>query len=125
MLINLSNHPSDKWSENQRHTAIDYYGDIIDLPFPVILPAESEEYVLNLSKRYFKKCQDLIGNSNSENNAVHIMGEYNFTLALVTLLLKSNIICISSTTERIVKELDNGNREVSFKFIRFREYKRV
>ena len=36
MLINLKNHPSDKWTDDQKNGAIELYGELKDLPFPMV-----------------------------------------------------------------------------------------
>lgn len=123
MLINLSNHPSEKWSSNQRKEAIQNFTEIYDIPFPLIPPCEDEKYIQDIAKRYKDKCITVfIDRAGNQENAVHIMGEFTFTFALVNLLLTEGIKCIASTTKRIVKELDNNKNEVTFEFVRFREY---
>ena len=37
MLINCTNHPYDIWNEPQRKGAA-IYGEVLDMPFPVIEP---------------------------------------------------------------------------------------
>lgn len=115
MLINLSNHPSSKWSDLQIKTAMDLYGPIKDMEFPHIDPNWSIEEVKALALNYFHQI-------NEENpSAVHIMGELSFCFTLVTLLKGSGMHCIASTTERIVNQ--NGDQKISnFQFVRFRTY---
>lgn len=123
MLINLSNHHSDKWISEHQVEAINKFSNITDLPFPNILPDEDEKYINELAKSYKIKCFEIFAAaSEKENNAVHIMGEFTFTFALVNLLMSEGIKCVASTTKRIVKELDNNKNEVTFEFVRFREY---
>lgn len=38
MLINLSNHPYEKWDETQKQAAIEAFGRVEDYPFPPIDP---------------------------------------------------------------------------------------
>ena len=40
MFINLSNHPSLKWNEDQKKAALEMGGRIIDMPFPPV-PADA------------------------------------------------------------------------------------
>jgi hypothetical protein len=51
------------------------------------------------------------------------MGEMTFTFYIVQQCLSSGIVCVASTTERMVNENNNGNKEVQFNFVQFREYK--
>lgn len=117
MLINLSNHPSDKWDRRQLDAASEY-GKIIDIPFPAVAPDGDEQYIRLLSD---KMVEAIAGLAEKEDVTVHIMGEMTFTYLMVDSLLKAGISCIASTTGRIVR--DNGNyKESEFRFIRFRRY---
>ncbi|MBP3419956.1 MAG: CRISPR-associated protein [Marinifilaceae bacterium] len=121
MLINLSNHPSLLWSERQLDAAKGY-GDIIDVPFPVIDEKGDEKYISDLADEYLRRVLTL-----SVNNevVVHLMGELSFTFALLNRLQANGIKCIASTSERIVLDECAGHKgEVIFRFERFREYER-
>ncbi|MDR3261870.1 MAG: hypothetical protein LBT78_08560 [Tannerella sp.] len=54
MLINLSNHPSALWQAPQLEVAT-VYGEIIDLPFPVVDPEGDATYIQSLGKEYIFK----------------------------------------------------------------------
>ncbi len=115
MLLNLSNHPSTRWTGKQKKTAIVHYKTVKDMSFPQIAPIASKKEVKKLAKVYFEKIQK------STPFAVHLMGEMTFTYALVKKLKKANIPCIASTTNRIVEEKD-GKKIVQFEFVQFRAY---
>ena len=120
MLINLSNHPSANWSAEQKNAAELQYGKIVDLPFPNI-PAEWDaEEVVELANDYLRRCERLLDNGDPAS-AVHLAGEPVFCFVLAQLLLKAGVICLVSTTERIVCE-DNGTKTSVFRFNRFRKY---
>lgn len=126
MLLNLSNHPYEKWTDKQRRKALIKYTDIYDMSFPAVNPDEDENDIYELAVSYKDKCIKIFEEESfGSENAVHIMGEFTFTYALVTLLLKEGIKCVASTTKRTVKELDDNKREVTFEFVRFREYKLI
>ncbi len=116
MLINLTNHPLEKWDQEQKKEAKKIFGQIIDMPFPDIDPAGDEQYIENLSNDYLHKI--LACNP----QAVHIQGEFTFTYRILNLLREHNIKCIASTTSRIMSENEDGTRTYKFKFVRFREY---
>jgi hypothetical protein len=119
MLINLSNHPSNKWPQQQIEAA-NQYGEIRDMPFPAIDPAASTDTVIGLAEGYLSEFEAMLGD-NHLSGAVHVMGELTFCYALVNMLQKRGIRCVASTTERLVTE--NGNaKTVEFNFCRFREY---
>lgn len=116
VIINLTNHPSVNWSDTQIQAA-DIYGEIIDMPFPIIDPKMSATEVNELAEEYVDKIQETYGISAT----VHIMGEMTFTYAVVSRLKALGIKCLASTTERIVTEQD-GKKISEFRFVQFREY---
>lgn len=113
MLLNLSNHPSSNWTELQLAAA---GGNVVDLAFPQVAPDGDEAYIEQLANDYYN-----IINAMSNIEAVHIMGEMNFTYALVSKLKAHNIRCLASTTKRETVE-ENGVKISKFNFVRFREY---
>jgi hypothetical protein len=115
MILNISNHPKDKWQLAQVKEAVEKFGEIRDYPFPHISPfmpsSELDMLVLNTGSEIAMLCPQ----------AVHIMGEMTFVFKLVTFLKKKGIRCIASTTSREVVE--KGNKKTSsFNFVQFREY---
>ena len=128
MLINLSNHPSENWSEKQKQAALVQYKEIVDLPFPQIAPEATIEDVLELAKKYAEKAKGILGYTDvktfdTETNAVHIMGEMTFTHNVVRFLDENVIPCVASTTKRTVKEEAKGQKTSVFEFVQFRAYR--
>ena len=117
MFINLTNHPSENWSEEQIQAA-HYYGEIVDLSFPIIEPAYSKQEILYL----VKECTEVIMGIKEEKTVVHVMGEMTFTYNIVCALKELDIICIASTTERNTIMTPEGKKISEFKFVQFREY---
>jgi hypothetical protein len=113
MFINLSNHPSASWSPTQLTAAND---QVVDLPFPAVDPSGDEAYIKQLVNDYYNKIINI-----QDVSAVHIMGEMNFTYALVNKLKANGIKCLASTTKRETVE-ENGVKISKFNFVRFREY---
>lgn len=118
MLINISNHPSSKWSKQQLDAANEY-GGVVDLQFPHVAASEDEEYIASLTNEYVQKITRLYENRIS---AIHIMGEMTFSFALIQKLKAQGFECIASTSARCVNEMANGKKEVKFEFVRFRKY---
>jgi ATP-dependent exoDNAse (exonuclease V) alpha subunit len=116
MLINFTNHPFEGWSQLQKDTAITSYGEVIDLPFPVISPTADEIDIKLEAKKYLKTIIDM------NPDAVHIMGEMNFTFQMIFFLLQEGIECIASTTTRDVENLADGTQRSNFHFHQFRKY---
>ena len=124
MLINLSNHPSNLWGIKQSNLTAEIYGSVLDIPFPSIDPAATENDIVKLVKEYFKKATIILDECVNEpkQNAVHIQGEFIFVYALVTMLLQVGIKCVASTTMRTVKHEKHGKKVSIFEFVKFREY---
>lgn len=116
MFINLTNHPSSGWSEEQLKAAQEY-GDVVDLSFPIIEPFFSSQDVNELADITIEGIMCL-----DTQPVVHIMGEMTFTYAMVSRLKALGITCIASTTERLVKMMPDGKKVSEFKFVQFREY---
>ena len=118
MLINLSNHPSQYWGNRQREAAR-CYGDVVDLPFPVVAPdADSQE----LQTLVQDSVQEILSMGDANSITVHIMGEMTFTFMVVTRLKELGIRCVASTTERKVTYTSDGVKQTEFSFVKFREY---
>ena len=110
LLINVSNHPSSKWSKEK----LTWFNDrkIIDIPSPNIDPAECKASVVETALLFVQQIISLVIESGDENFYKHVVlvqGEITFTFALVRLLKKHNFYCVAEITE-------DG------KFKRFREY---
>jgi hypothetical protein len=121
MLINLSNHPSNQWSDKQFKTAIKKFKSVYDLPFPHISPKANSKQVKIKAGKYFERVLRILKSSKDKSNAVHLMGELTFVYQLTQMLKRKNITVIASTTDRIVDE-QNEKKIVTFNFVRFREY---
>ena len=117
MFINLTNHPSSGWSEEQLKAALQY-GEIVDISFPIIEPDFTSEDVNELADITI---EGILSVDNSP--VVHVMGEMTFTYAIVSRLQALGITCVASTTERLVKMMPDGKKVSEFKFVKFREYK--
>lgn len=117
MFINLSNHPSSGWCEEQFEAARKY-GEVVDLSFPIIEPTFTKDDILYLVKEYM----EVITGMKDGETVVHVMGEMTFTHNIVNALKEVGIICLASTTERLVKMTSDGKKISEFKFVQFREY---
>jgi hypothetical protein len=124
MLINLSNHPSEFWTDKQLKTAFKEFDNMVeDILFPAVDPFSSEADIQKLADDFVQKCENILSNHIGENNAVHIMGELTFCFSVISILLSKGIKCISSTTDRTSEETNDGVKFSKFNFVKFREYK--
>lgn len=123
MLVNLSNHVSSKWSNKQLCEA-QKYGTVIDIQFPNIDPTASKAEIYRLADDYLNRIMPLVRSENTthDETTVHVMGEMTFVHAFVTRAEQFNIKCIASTTQRVVEELPDGKKTVTFEFVQFRHY---
>lgn len=116
MFVNLSNHPSGGWSEEQLFAAKEY-GEIVDIHFPNIEPSFTSTMVNSLADDIIKTITSI-----GKDLVVHIMGEMTFTYAVVSRLKTLGITCLASTTERNTVITPDGKKVSEFKFVQFREY---
>ncbi|MFT6130112.1 MAG: hypothetical protein ACJATN_001838 [Neolewinella sp.] len=115
MLLNLTNHPSTRWSEKQLATAEEAYGEVQDLQFPSIPSGASTAEVEELAETYLEKVVE------ASPTAVHLQGEFTFVYALALRLQEQGIPVVASTSERVVEERE-GKKIVHFNFVQFRDY---
>lgn len=118
MLVNFSNHPSRYW-DNRQMAATRCYGDVVDIPFPVVAPDADSQQLQALAQ---DSVQKILSMDKANSITVHIMGEMTFTFAVVTRLKELGIRCVASTTERKTTYNDDGTKLSEFSFVRFREY---
>lgn len=121
MLINLTNHNSDKWDEIQKSTAINLFGEIYDINFPAISP-ESDLLEVREKAEEMLKLILVMKEKNGNSLTVHISGEFTFTYIMLCLLKEAKIPAVCSTTVREVIEETGGIKKMIFKFVKFREF---
>lgn len=120
LFINFTNHPSTGWEEKQLNEA-KKYGEIVDIPFPVIDPKNDDMDIQGLADTYVKKITDM----EATKKVVHIMGEMTFAYCMVRKLQQLGIQCVASTTVRNTVTLEDGSKVSKFNFERFRPYSKI
>ena len=118
MFINLTNHPSSEWGEDQR-TAAEKYGKIIDMPFPLIGEKATKDEILRQADEYYTQIKKL---GEGDSLTVHIMGEQTFCYALISKLQQEGIRCVASCTKKDSHINEKGQKVSTFHFSQFREY---
>ncbi len=114
MFVNFSNHPSELWKDDQIAAAKEY-GDIIDVPFPNVLPEFSEDDITRLADESVEKILSL------KPKCVLCQGEFTLAFAVIKRLLAAGITTVAACTQRNVTIV--GDVKMSeFKFSRFRKY---
>lgn len=116
-FVNISNHPSDKWSDKQKQAAMELTNgnEIVDIAFPNVNPTFSKEDIEKMVSVFITK------NTFAHDDVFHVMGEMGFTYKLVQVLKSKSHKVYHSTTERKVTE-NNGIKTVIFAFVQFRSY---
>lgn len=117
MFINLTNHPSERWSKEQLNAARQY-GEIVDLSFPIIEPDFTKDDVMF----FVRECIETVLGLMEGDTVVHVMGEMTFTYNMVNALKEKGVTCLASTTERNTIMTPDGKKISEFKFVQFREY---
>lgn len=120
MFINLSNHSSLNWSKEQKEEALKY-GEIADIPFPLVAPEWDSEYYDRMADKYVNIILEM-----DDSPVVMVQGEFILTYRIITCLKARNIRCIAAVTKREVEEsVDGEGRMIKtsvFKFEEFMEY---
>ena len=126
MLINFTNHPSDRWTDDQKNCAIELYGEVKDLPFPAVPTSAGATEVIGMADEIIDKILAMKEeNPVSEAFAVMAQGEFTLTYAVVSRLRSLGITVLSAVMERIsTEEVVNGEvrKTAIFRFAGFREY---
>lgn len=120
MFINLSNHPSEKWDDNQLKAAA-CYGNVVDIPFPAISSLCNTRQVRLLANDYCNQCLSLLKENESEISVVHVAGELLFCYYIIQNLLFHNVTVVISASERNAEVDQNGVKRSEFHFVQFRE----
>jgi len=119
IFVNHTNHPSERWSAEQR-TAAQVYGELKDMPFPAVDAEATPAQVVALAEENLEKILAL------KPAAVLCQGEFNYTFALVERLKTLDVKVVAATSKREAAEEilpDGSTRQVStFRFVQFREY---
>lgn len=118
MFINLTNHPSSGWSEEQL-AAARQYGEIVDIPFPLVGEHAAEAEIKRLADEYVSTIKS---KGRAQDLTVHVMGEQTFCYALISKLQEEGIRCVASCTEHDTFINGQGQKVSTFHFTRFREY---
>ena len=123
VFINMTNHPSEKWSSKQLYAA-HKYGDVVDIQFPQVSPTASIPNIINMARSIVA---DICGTYDSDTKiTVLVQGEMTLTYALVSEFYRREVDCYAACSDRVTEEVVNPDgtttKKVTFKFIQFRMY---
>ena len=126
MLINFTNHPSEKWTDDQKNSATRLYGGVRDLPFPAVPANAGTPEIIAMADGVIDKILAIKEeNIDTETFAVMVQGEFTLTYAVVRRLLDRKIKAVSAVSERnVIEQVENGEvrKTIVFRFGGFREY---
>lgn len=118
-FINVSNHPSSKWSSAQVQAALALAENIIDVPFPNVPSTASTEDVKALAAEVAAKVPETA-------SIALVQGEMTLTVSLVRQLQARGINVVAACSERRSVETVNPDGSVTktavFEFVQFRSY---
>jgi len=118
MFINLTNHPSSSWGDEQL-AAARRYGEVVDYPFPLVDPLATSEDVVEQANAIAAEVGLL------EPEAVLCQGESTLAYHLVRVLKQQGVSVLAACTNRkVVAKTACGetNKYSIFVFVQFREY---
>ncbi len=115
VFANISNHPSNEWSEDQRAAAREFAEAIIDVPFPEVPPGADGTWIE-------QKAEEVLASLPAETTHALVQGEFTLTMALVKRLQQRGIRCLAATSERRVSRTEDGRELREFRFVQFRDY---
>ena len=118
VYINLSNHPTTEWMEEQKAEA-KRYGELVDVPFPSI-PEDATGDEVELTAN--EVVNELLKDYKEADLTIHVMGEQVATYHIVRLLKEKGIRCVASSTRREAQDLGDGKKLSQFVFAGFRAY---
>ena len=120
LLVNHTNHPVSTWPAAQLRAARELYGRVEDVPAPLLGADCSEAELAGMADRQVAAILAM------NPAAVLCQGEYCYTYAVVSRLLRAGVTVLAACSERVVEESreeDGSIRRVShFIFSRFRQY---
>ena len=123
VFVNLSNHKSELWSEDQKE-AIREFGcdEIADVQFPMVDPEATRDEIYSLADQVVDSIVDNYGLP----GAVMCQGEFTLSFAMICKLKELGIPVVAACSCRRVRseKLASGEvkKEVLFEFKGYREY---
>lgn len=125
MFINLSNHPSSKWSSAQLESAFALTSDnhVMDIPFPAVPSTATTEDILTIADGLHHKVMA------NKPEAIMVAGEFTLAYTMIELCIRAGIKVVAACSERRTQEVVNEDgttiKTTVFEFIQFREFPKL
>ena len=120
-FVNLTNHPSAKWSAPQRDAALALASELVDLPFP--------EVPVDAGESWLRATAMALAERVAPGDTACVQGEFTLAFLVVAELQRKDVACVAAATVRDVVEGQDDKgatmKTTRFVFRRFREYPRA
>ena len=114
-LINISNHPSEKWEENQKRD----FEEVVDMPFPnIVLHSNFDQ----IADQLYDKVREHL-KARPWDTAIMVQGQHPATFAIVACFLNAGYKVLSAYTERMSVDNVDGTKTSKFVFGGYQEYR--
>lgn len=113
ILINLSNHPSKGWNDQQKFG----FEKIIDIPFPEIQIDSNFDMVADSMYDRIRS-----NGCNPSNSTIMVQGQHPATFSIVACFINAGWTVLSAFTERICTDNPDGTRTYAFQFGGYQRY---
>ena len=119
---NISNHPIEGWSEDQKKAALELApeAELVDVAFPSVSPEWGEDEVEREAKKMIEGWGEALAGERKVSCAM-VAGEATMSVLLVRELQALGVACYSATTERVSETIE-GEKRSHFTFVRFRAW---
>jgi len=113
ILVNLSNHPSKGWNDQQKFG----FEQIIDIPFPEIQIDSNFDSIAD-------SMYDTVRSNgcNPSNSTIMVQGQHPATFSIVACLINSGWTVLAAHTPRVVTDNPDGSKTSVFKFNGYQKY---
>ena len=118
MLLNISNHPSNRWDDKQMSAAVADWFEVMDYTFPQVDPNMQTNDVCKLAEDIFNEINN--DPKYEDVTAVMIQGEFSLVINLANIFHAAGIEVVVATSERNTVENPDGTKTVKFEFCKFR-----
>ena len=125
MFINISNHPSSKWSASQLESAFALTSDnsIKDIPFPAVPATATMDDIIKIADGLHHTVMA------NKPEVVMIAGEFTLAYAMIELCLRAGLKVVAACSERRTNEVLNEDGSTTktaiFEFVQFREFPKL
>lgn len=120
-LMNLTNHPLSSWPSTQREAALSTWGSVLELaPDAMLVAVDADE------SGVVRQAMEMVDEvERRAAGAALVAGELRLTLALVALLQARGVHCVTTVSERHVREEPRADGSVhvvrTYRFAGFRD----